>query len=93
MRVVGRLGSVRRRSQGSNFYIVFCKTGSQNNRDLLGVWAEVGKVQSSMVTQGQELDWVPELSKPLLTPLGLAHGSRPAPGIAPRLGPSIIPAS
>lgn len=62
MRVVGRLGSVRGRSQGSNFYKAFCKTGSQNSRDLLGVWAEVGKVQSSMVTQGQELDWVPELS-------------------------------
>lgn len=62
MRVVGRLGLVRGKSQGSSFYIVFCKMGSQNNRDLLGVWAEVGKVQSSMVTQGQELDWVPELS-------------------------------
>lgn len=62
MRAVGKLGSVRRRSQRSNFYIVFCKTGSQNNRDLMGVWAEVGKVPSRTVTQGQELDLVPELS-------------------------------
>lgn len=55
-------GSVKRRSQESSFYIVFCKMESQDNRDLMGVWSEVGKVPSCMVTQGQKLDWVPELS-------------------------------
>lgn len=35
LRVVGRAGSVRR-SQESNFYTVFCKTGSQDNRETDG---------------------------------------------------------
>lgn len=61
LRAIGRAGSVRR-SQESNFYTIFCKTGSRDNRDLMGVWAEVGKVPSCMVTQGQELEWGPELS-------------------------------
>jgi hypothetical protein len=56
VRTVGRAGSVRKRSQRSNFCTVSVKMGSQDNRDLVGVWAEVGKVPRYMVSQGQELE-------------------------------------
>ena len=45
VRNVGRAGSVRK-NQESNFYTVFWKTESRDNRDLMGVGAEVGKVPS-----------------------------------------------
>lgn len=49
-----RAGSTRR-SPESNFYTVFCN-GEVEIRDLMGVWAEVGKMPSCMVTQGQGLE-------------------------------------
>ena len=70
VRAVGRARWVRR-SQESHFYTVFCKTGSRDNRDLMGVWTEVGKVPSCMVTQGQELERGLELSSLSSPPLGL----------------------
>ena len=78
VRNVGRAGSGRR-NQESNFYTVFCKTGSQDNRDLMGVWAEVGKVQSCNGDSRSGAGMGPGALKPLLTPLGWAPGSRPAP--------------
>lgn len=77
VRNVGRAGSVRK-NQESNFYTVFWKTESRDNRDLMGVGAEVGKVPSCSGDSRSGAGTGPELSS-LCSPPGMAPGSRPAP--------------